>query len=125
MSSTYSPAQPIIDPDEAESAAARHVGRKLRDARLSRNLTLAAVEATSDGEFKASCVGAYERGDRAVTIGRLARLADLYGVSMLTLIPGGEAELYSVKLVGNIGEAHRIATDLVAELGSVVGHYAR
>lgn len=116
----------VLDGDSVDPAAiTNHVGQRLRQARKARNLTLADLEAYSDGEFKGSVVGAYERGDRGLTITRLARLADLYGVSLVSLIPGGEAELYSVKLVGNIGEAHRIATDLVAELGSVVGHYAR
>lgn len=42
---------------------------------------LADVEVASDGEFKASAVGAYERGERSISAVRLARLAELYGIS--------------------------------------------
>ena len=36
-------------------------------------------------------VGSYERGDRAVTVQRLAELADFYGVPVSELLPGQHA----------------------------------
>lgn len=36
-------------------------------------------------------VGSYERGDRAVTVARLAELADFYGVPVAELLPGADA----------------------------------
>ena len=43
-------------------------------------LSLQAVEAMSDQEFKASVLGAYERGERAISVSSLQRLAKLYDV---------------------------------------------
>ena len=66
------------------------VGERLRDARKSRGWSLLDVEDVSDGEFKASVLGAYERGERSVSAARLWRLAQLYGVHVATLVPGAE-----------------------------------
>ena len=46
------------------------------------------VEEKSQGRWKAVVVGSYERGDRAVTVQRLAELADFYGVPVQELLPG-------------------------------------
>ena len=43
----------------------RHVGERLRAIRRQKGLSLHDVEARSDQEFKASVLGAYERGERA------------------------------------------------------------
>jgi transcriptional regulator with XRE-family HTH domain len=64
------------------------VGERLRDARRGRGWSLFDVESESDGEFKASVLGAYERGERSVSAGRLWRLANIYGVHVATLLPG-------------------------------------
>jgi len=50
-------------------------------------LSLQAVEAMSDQEFKASVLGAYERGERAISVPRLQRLAKLYDVPVDQLLP--------------------------------------
>lgn len=42
----------------------------------------------TDGEFKSSVVGAYERGERAITVIRLNRLCQIYGISMAVVLPG-------------------------------------
>jgi transcriptional regulator with XRE-family HTH domain len=47
------------------------------------------VETVSNHEFKASVLGAYERGERSISVRRLHRLATLYGVAVAQLIPGG------------------------------------
>ncbi len=49
------------------------------------------VETFTDGEFKASVVGAYERGERAISVQRLTRLAEVYGVGPTDLFPGSRA----------------------------------
>lgn len=41
----------------------------------------------TDGEFKASVVGAYERGERAMSVQRLARIAEIYSVGAADLLP--------------------------------------
>ncbi|MEX2394756.1 MAG: helix-turn-helix transcriptional regulator, partial [Actinomycetota bacterium] len=54
------------------------LGEHLRRLRKQKGLSLLDVQALSEGEFKASVVGAYERGERAISAVRLASLAALY-----------------------------------------------
>lgn len=63
------------------------LGERLRRVRQQQGLSLHDVEDRSDGELKASVVGAYERGERAVSITRLHRLADFYRVPVGELLP--------------------------------------
>lgn len=63
------------------------VGERLRRIRQQKRLSLSEVEASSDSEFKASVLGAYERGERAISVPRLERLARFYGVSVEQLLP--------------------------------------
>src|SRR5271166_6268518 len=80
-----------VDDDEQEEAArvayARAVGSRLRAMRKQMRLSLQAVEAMSEQEFKASVLGAYERGERAISVPRLQRLAKLYDVPVDQLLP--------------------------------------
>lgn len=62
------------------------LGERLRAARRARGLSLLEVESVSAGEFKASVVGAYERGERALSVQRLVGLAQLYGSSATDLL---------------------------------------
>jgi transcriptional regulator with XRE-family HTH domain len=48
---------------------------------------LGEVEAFTAGEFKASVVGAYERGERAISVQRFVSLAGVYGVPAAELLP--------------------------------------
>jgi transcriptional regulator with XRE-family HTH domain len=77
--------------DEQEEAArvayAQAVGARLRTMRKQMRLSLQAVEAMSEQEFKASVLGAYERGERAISVPRLQRLAKLYDVPVDQLLP--------------------------------------
>ncbi|MEX0757027.1 MAG: helix-turn-helix transcriptional regulator [Acidimicrobiia bacterium] len=66
------------------------VGERLRIARRGRAMSLFDVEEASDGEFKASVLGAYERGERSVSAARLWRLAQIYEVHVASLLPGPE-----------------------------------
>jgi transcriptional regulator with XRE-family HTH domain len=68
----------------------QEVGERLRDARRGRGWSLIDVEEVTDGEFKASVLGAYERGERSVAAGRLWRLAQVYEVHVATLLPGAD-----------------------------------
>lgn len=45
------------------------------------------VENHTEGEFKASVVGAYERGERAISVQRFASLAEIYGSTAADLLP--------------------------------------
>ena len=55
--------------------------------------TLQEVEASSGQEFKASVLGAYERGERAISVPRLQRLARFYNVPVDQLLPRDDADL--------------------------------
>src|SRR6476619_7804076 len=70
---------------------AKALGSKLRAIRQQQGLSLHGVEQKSGGRWKAVVVGSYERGDRAVTVQKLAELADFYGVPVSELLPGGAA----------------------------------
>lgn len=82
----------VIDPpetelDEAGRAYARQVGARLRAIRKQKHLSLQEVERDSALEFKASVLGAYERGERAISVPRLQRLARFYRVPVSQLLP--------------------------------------
>ncbi|HVM10176.1 MAG TPA: transcriptional regulator [Acidimicrobiales bacterium] len=71
---------------------AQRVGERLRLIRKQKNLSLQDVEASSAQEFKASVLGAYERGERAISVPRLQRLAKFYNVPVDQLLPIDESE---------------------------------
>jgi transcriptional regulator with XRE-family HTH domain len=68
---------------------AKALGSRLRAIRTQQGLSLHGVEEKSKGRWKAVVVGSYERGDRAVTVQRLAELAEFYGVPVAELLPHG------------------------------------
>src|SRR5689334_17443530 len=71
------------------SEYAKTLGARLRAIRTQQGLSLHGVEEKSRGRWKAVVVGSYERGDRAVTVQRLAELAEFYGVPIHELLPEG------------------------------------
>jgi transcriptional regulator with XRE-family HTH domain len=70
------------------------VGERLRVIRMQRGMSLQDVHRATDGEFKAAVLGAYERGERSLSVPRLRRLAACYGVPMNQLLP--EEDTYEV-----------------------------
>ncbi len=78
------------DDDVSSSPYSRKVGERLRVIRRQKRLSLQDVEATSRDEFKASVLGAYERGERAISVPRLERLASFYNVPVEQLLPRDE-----------------------------------
>ncbi|MGH2758217.1 MAG: transcriptional regulator [Actinomycetota bacterium] len=74
-------------PAEAPADINRRLGDHLRGLRKQKGLSLLEVEAVSGAEFKASVLGAYERGERAVSTARLARLAELYRLPLQAMLP--------------------------------------
>lgn len=75
------------DEDFEVSAFSLKVGERLRLIRRQKRLSLQDVEAQSAEEFKASVLGAYERGERAISVPRLERLARFYQVPVDQLLP--------------------------------------
>jgi transcriptional regulator with XRE-family HTH domain len=74
-----------MDADAARYA--QSVGLRLRAVRRQKRLSLQAVEKSSSEEFKASVLGAYERGERTISVPRLQRLAQIYDVPVEQLLP--------------------------------------
>jgi transcriptional regulator with XRE-family HTH domain len=65
----------------------RRLGAHLRRLRKQKGLSLLEVESASNKEFKASVLGAYERGERAISAARLARLAEVYHLPLQAMLP--------------------------------------
>jgi transcriptional regulator with XRE-family HTH domain len=84
------------------------LGARLRRIRAQQGLSLAQVEERSGGQWKAVVVGAYERGDRAVTIERLAALAAFYDVPIAYLLPADHEEPVAAENVGVILDLTRL-----------------
>lgn len=63
------------------------VGSRLRSIRRQRGLSLQDVQRLSNGEFKAAVVGAYERGERSLSLPRLHRLAAFFQVPITQFLP--------------------------------------
>lgn len=74
-----------------------NVGDRLRRQRQAAGLTLHDVERITDGEFKASALGAYERGERVLSVPRLCRLAEILGVNSGEIL-GTVAEVDLIEL---------------------------
>ncbi len=68
------------------------VGRRLRSIRKQRGMSLQDVQRVSDQEFKAAVLGAYERGERSLSVPRLRRLSMFYGVPVTQLLPAESDE---------------------------------
>lgn len=81
---------PSIDDENVNPGYGRQVGERLRLIRRQKRLSLQEVEAQSEQEFKASVLGAYERGERAISVPRLQRLASFYRVPVDQLLPYDE-----------------------------------
>ena len=87
------------------------VGERLRAIRLQRDMSLQDVHRATDGEFKAAVLGAYERGERSLSLPRLKRLAGYYEVPVSQLLP--EEDTYEVLQVSEGGvtiDLHRVET---------------
>lgn len=83
----------------------RALGARLRAARRRRGFSLNDVEDVSEREFKASVLGAYERGDRTISVPRLVRLATIYDIAVQNLIPAEiVAEAEDVEAVIDLDE---------------------
>jgi|TARA_B100000959_G_scaffold276831_1_gene332276 transcriptional regulator with XRE-family HTH domain len=73
--------------DDDDRQYRRQVGERIRQIRRQKRLSLQDVEARSEAEFKASVLGAYERGERAISVPRLQRMARFYDVPVDQLLP--------------------------------------
>ena len=77
----------------------KRVGERIRSIRRQKRLSLQEVEAASNQEFKASVLGAYERGERAISVPRLQRLSRFYNVPADQLLPADAGPSFGVNSV--------------------------
>jgi transcriptional regulator with XRE-family HTH domain len=84
------------------------LGERLRNIRLQKGMSLQDVQQASGGKWKAAVVGAYERGDRNVTVARLSELADFYGVPVSEILP----EEAQGKVISSGNGRRRVVLDL-------------
>lgn len=92
-----------------QSELAVRLGERLRSIRSQQQLSLHDVERLSEGELKASVVGAYERGERTLSLPRLGRLAAFYRVHLSQLL-----DTDPNARVGAAEPEERVVVDLVA-----------
>ena len=77
----------MTEQHDADAGYSTIVGDRIRTIRRQKRLSLQEVEARSEAEFKASVLGAYERGERSISVPRLHRLAMFYNVPVEQLLP--------------------------------------
>jgi transcriptional regulator with XRE-family HTH domain len=94
-----------------EGRVSAQIGERLRVIRRQQGLSLHDVEARSGHEFKASVLGAYERGERALSVSRLLRLGELYDVPPDQLLPRGTD--VEIDLTQDSADGHTLTLDLV------------
>jgi len=118
----------VMEPelDEAALDYSRRVGERLRAIRRQKRLSLHDVEAASDSEFKASVLGAYERGERSISVPRLHRLAGFYDVPVDQLLPSDdEGEVIDItdRALARSSEQNQLVLDLqqLSEMGGPEG----
>ncbi|HVB04644.1 MAG TPA: transcriptional regulator [Acidimicrobiales bacterium] len=102
------------DTDELSGTYATVVGARLRAVRRQKRLSLQAVAAASGQEFKASVLGAYERGERAISVPRLQRLARLYDVPVEQLLPEAVSDGAGLGTTRDTSGGGRVSIDLGA-----------
>jgi len=94
---------------ESESGeTSQAIGEKLRQIRKDQRLSLHDVEQQSNHEFKASVVGAYERGERSISVARLIRLCEHYHISPASVLPSEK----TIDLTTIEGQNQRVVIDL-------------
>jgi transcriptional regulator with XRE-family HTH domain len=105
------------------------LGARLRAIRIQQGLSLHAVERKSGGRWKAVVVGSYERGSRAVSVQRLAELADFYNVPVAELLPpdpaAGAAPDAGGRLVLDLERLAELPSERAAPLARYAASIAR
>lgn len=92
---TDSPDDKAPESSIVPASYSRMVGERLRAIRRQKRLSLQEVESVSAQEFKASVLGAYERGERAISVPRLQRLARFYNVPVDQLLPNDDGPAFT------------------------------
>ncbi len=116
-----------VEHESTNTRYAKALGLRLRAIRNQQGLSLQGVEEKSSGRWKAVVVGSYERGDRAVTVSRLAEIADFYRVPITELLPEAGARNHvdgAGKVVLDLDKLYTSSMDGNPEV-QCVGRFAR
>lgn len=100
------------------------LGEHLRRLRKQKGLSLLDVETASKQEFKASVLGAYERGERAISAARLGRLAELYSLPLQAMLPRDDTATADESATGLAVDLVRLA-EADAPEAKAVARYVR
>lgn len=106
---------------EVPTSYSKKVGERLRAIRRQKRLSLQEVEASSNQEFKASVLGAYERGERAISVPRLQRLARFYNVPVDQLLPADDGPGFASTPSGRVPDHDTSVTIDLRRLESLTG----
>jgi transcriptional regulator with XRE-family HTH domain len=101
---------------EPVEQGAPQVGERLRQIRRQQGLSLQDVEARTGKEFKASVLGAYERGERTISVPRLMRLAQIYTVPPDQLLPRGKENAGAENGPGAVADGFTVDLVRLSEL---------
>jgi len=88
-------------------------------------MSLHDVHEATGGEFKAAVLGAYERGERSISLSRLHRLATCYNVPLNQLLPDDD----DIVTPSAVGASEGVTIDLTRleqlppELGGVIDRF--
>ena len=99
------------------------VGERLRSIRQQRGMSLQDVHRATGGEFKAAVLGAYERGERSLSLPRLRRLADCYEVPMNQLLPEDESHAAQPIATGGVSIDLTAIDSLSDEVSATVDRF--
>ena len=101
------------------------VGERLRQIRVQRGMSLQDVHRATGGEFKAAVLGAYERGERSLSLPRLRRLATCYDVPMSQLLPEEDTYESPAHASGGVAIDLSKVDSLSPEIGKVVDRFLK
>ena len=107
----------LEDEELRDGGYGKIVGERLRQIRRQKHLSLQEVEAVSGQEFKASVLGAYERGERAISVPRLHRLALFSRLPLDQLLRGNGGRPPEGGRRGLGGAGAKIALTRLEDLG--------
>ena len=99
------------------------VGERLRAIRLQRGMSLQDVHRSTEGEFKAAVLGAYERGERSLSLPRLKRLAGYYEVPVSQLLPTEDTYELTPSLEGGVSIDLRRIDALDSKTSAVIDRF--
>ena len=90
------------------------VGERLRKVRAQNKFSLKDVEKMTNGFIKASILGAYERGERVISVPRLFELADFFKVPVNYLLKDGDKEaMHEVNVATHPASSEAVRINLV------------